>query len=470
VPDRNPPDPQRAQPRSLPPLQPASRALSIKRTLAGFGDARPRAGFVNARIIIHSRWIAVAGQLVTVLVTHFCFGYTLPLLPLATIMVATVVLNVLSTLRQGDTQLMGERTALNHMLYDVIQLCMILFLTGGLMNPFSLLVLAPLTVSAALLPKQSVIIVSVTAIVGVTAIALHSLPLPLGEQAIFLPEIYRFGLWFGMILACGFVSGLTFLVAQESRVMSRALRETQNALGREQKASALGALAASAAHELGSPLGTIAVVVKELLRDHADEDGPLKDDLALLQSEVERCRAILTDLSKGREVEAADPFRYMALGPLIAAIAAPHEREDISFEVIRVSGPKSDMPVGERSPELIHGLGNIIQNAVQFAARRVRAEMEWNQEWVRVRIRDDGPGFPESALARLGEPFRSTRAGQDGHMGLGVFIARTLLAATGADVRFSNATSGGAVVDIRWVRSHFESQSDVTGASAGVKG
>jgi two-component system sensor histidine kinase RegB len=242
--------------------------------------------------------------------------------------------------------------------------------------------------------------------------------------------------------------------------MSNALAASQLALSREQQLAALGGLAAAAAHELGSPLGTIAVVSREIARDLVP-DSPIFDDVELLISETARCRDILAELSKSsaNRDDRASPFAMLPLHALIEAAAERHQQDHVRFSFsVSQSGNTAEKlePVVSRSPEIIHGLGNIFQNAVQFARSTVYISTAWDADKITVTIRDDGPGFPSGLIERLGEPYLSSRARVGDHMGLGVFIARTLLQRSGAVITFDNYRTGGAVVDILWSRDQLK--------------
>lgn len=219
----------------------------------------------------------------------------------------------------------------------------------------------------------------------------------------------------------------------------------------------MGALAAAAAHELGTPLGTITMVAHELKREISPDD-PVAEDVALLADQAARCRQILADLAARPDAEGGAPYEQLSVTALVEAAGEPHARPEIHFAVTGVPGDASDRPVAKRSPELVHGLGNLLQNAFQFARRRVTVRAEWSRHTVTVTINDDGPGYPPAVLGRLGEPYVSGRSRPGANMGLGIFIARTLLQRTGARLRFSNRSGGGAQVTVRWPRSHFEAR------------
>src|SRR5690606_2316491 len=264
---------------------------------------------------------------------------------------------------------------------------------------------------------------------------------------------YVMGIWEALELGVVFIAAYVGSVSEEARRMSDALAATQMALAREQRMSALGALAAAAAHELGSPLATIAVTAKEMARS-APPDGPLAEDIALLIEQSNRCRDILAELARDPEADGGSPFARLPITSLVAAAAQPHmnSHAEILFDPRPAEGWDGPPPIIPRSPEILHGLGNLIQNAAQFAADQVVVATRWDRERVIVTITDDGPGFPSHLLDRLGEPYLSTR-GEVDYMGLGIFIASTLLKRTGATLSFSNNADGGARVEVVWQRA-----------------
>jgi two-component system sensor histidine kinase RegB len=292
-----------------------------------------------------------------------------------------------------------------------------------------------------------------------------------------LPPIYLLGVWTALVLAVAFTAAYVSSLASESRRMADALAATQLALEREQRLAALGGLAAAAAHELGSPLATIAVVARELERELPPDlpaDSPVRQDIELLRGETERCRRILAELGerpegapgRGAEPEGGEdtPFHRLPLAALVEAAALPFEGEGKQLEIRYGPGLQpADQPTVARRADLVHGLGSLLQNALQFAVRRVEVELTWDRAAIRVAIRDDGPGFTPQILSDLGDPYvssgrtdaRSTAGrGKQDHMGLGVFIAQTLLARTGAALSFGNRPGGGGEVVISWPSDH----------------
>jgi two-component system sensor histidine kinase RegB len=426
---------------------------------AGTASLPPRGG-VRLRALVLIRWAAVAGQLFTAAVVHWGLGFSLPVLAVSGAIALSALLNLTVSLGRPASARIDDREATVFLAFDVLQLGVLLYLTGGLINPFSLLLLAPVAIGATILSLRSNIALSMLTIVSIALLSIFHQPLPWRGPPFELPEIYQTGAWAGLTLTTLLVTLYGWRLAEEARQMADALAAAQAALAREQRMSALGALAAAAAHELGSPLSTIAVVAKEMLRE-VETDDPLREDVELLSAESDRCRAILARLSVDPAGDVSDAYTLVPLPALIEAAAQSYQRDGIAiaFE----AGPLGDgvpttAPIQVRSPEIMQGVGNIVQNAVSFARRDVLIVTRWTAAWSEVEVSDDGPGFSDALLDELGTPFISTRQGEEGHMGLGVFIAKTLLERTGANVTFGNrrGTTGGAVVSVRWPNPVFK--------------
>jgi two-component system sensor histidine kinase RegB len=416
-------------------------------------------GLVSLRTLNFIRWIAIAGQLAALGVVHYGLGWNLPIALALGVVVASVVLNVVLLVRRPTRGRLGESEVAAYLGFDVLQLAALLYLTGGLQNPFALLIVGPVAVSATVLSRCSTAALSALAIFAASALAFWHQPLPWYETGLVLPVMYVTGVWTAIVVGTVFFAAYTSSVAGQGRRMAAALAASQLALAREQRLSSLGALAAAAAHELGSPLSTIAVTANELVRE-VDADDPLAGDFRILKEEVERCRDILAELGSVPEAAAGgEPYDVVPLGVLVEAAAAPHLADDILLSFNRVPASDSAEPLVTRGPEFMHGLGNIIQNAVQFASAAVIVDIGWDTDQVRLRVRDDGRGFAPAVLDVIGEPYISSRGGE--HLGLGVFIAQTLLEQTGARLAFRNARAdggwpSGAVVEIIWARDELE--------------
>ncbi|WP_421861522.1 ActS/PrrB/RegB family redox-sensitive histidine kinase [Parvibaculum sp.] len=427
-----------------------------------------RSGQVRLQTLVILRWLAIAGQLGAVLVVHFGLGFPLPLGLCLAVIAASAWLNVFLTLRYRSATRLPDWQAAVYLAIDLAQLAVLLFLTGGLQNPFALLFMAPVTISATTLSLASTGLLLAQAFTYVTLLSWFHMPLPWrpGETPE-LPPLYVTGHWMALLLGLGFMAAYAWRVSQESRRMSAALSATQLVLSRAQRLSALDGLAAAAAHELGTPLGTISLVSKELMRGQMSEEE-MKEDLALLNSQAERCKDILSRLSKRPDGTDAI-YSRLPLHALLDEVVAPHRDMDVSFHIeVLADDEDASEPEIWRRPEMLYGLGNFIENAADFAREEVRVAAHYGKEHVTLTIMDDGPGFTPDVLEKLGEPYVTTRprrkqamqdpeAGHEG-MGLGFFIGKTLLERTGATVEIGNRADGkaGARLAMRWPRRAIE--------------
>jgi two-component system sensor histidine kinase RegB len=419
------------------------------------GEPSREVGRVSLRTLVFVRWIVIIGQLVTVLTVAFGFGFPMQLTAVLTVIALAVIINLVGMIMRRGRAL-SDRTVAFYLAFDILQLSALLFLTGGLTNPFAVLVLGPIAVAAAVLGRDYSFALTFLAIICLAALFASPYSLPWnGGGSPRLPDLYQLGIWIALTLACGFIATYNWSVSGEARRISEALAETQLTLAREQQLTALGTLAAAAAHELGTPLSTITVVAKELVRD-LPPGSPFAEDIALIQSQCERCRAILAELARKPEDAEESPFNRLPLEQLIEAAAAPHRVEGVRLDIRTSMAPGIETPILRRTPEIMHGLGNILQNAMQFATKAVRVETKIDAQRIAMTVSDDGPGFSSGLLGRLGEPYLSLRDQEHEHLGLGIFIAQTLLERTGAEVTFVNGLDGaldGAAVTIVWPRS-----------------
>ena len=421
---------------------------------------------LRLRTLVRLRWLAIIGQTGAVLVVHFALGFPLPLGFCLGVIALSAWLNIFLTIRWRKSVRLHETHAGQLLVYDVLQLGVLLFLTGGLENPFAFLFLVPVTISATSLSLRWTLWLGFLAFVSATFLAFRHYPLPWAPgDTLQLPDAYIAGMWAAIM--CGVVFSAIYArrIADEARQMSVALQATELVLAREQRLSALDGLAAAAAHELGTPLATIALVSKELKRE-LPKEGPHTEDIDLLISQTARCREILARLSS-REAQTDEMYQRTAILVMIEDLVAPLRGSDVVIAV--TSSADSDdraiasEPVFRRNPAVTYGLGNILENAVDFAETRVEIDAKWSAAQVSITVCDDGPGFHENVFDRLGDPFVTTRpgygedireGGQHGGMGLGFFIAKTLLERSGATVSLANrpAPEHGAVVHVVWSR------------------
>lgn len=427
----------------------------IKMTYPSTGQNLPAVA-VRLRTVLLIRWIAAAGQLATVLIVHFGLDYALPLLLCFIAVAVLAASNLAITVMRSTRGRLADREALALLGFDAVQLTCLLYLTGGLANPFGILILAPVVVSATILSRRATITLTGVAVLAITILAYFHLPLPWSPGRLSLPLPYILGIWTALAVATVFISTYVWSVAEEARRMSEALSETQAALARAQRLAALDGLAAAAAHELGSPLATIAVVAHELSRE-VPADSPIAEDVSLLVSQSERCRDILADIATQPEDRGGAPFERLPFTVFLQEAVDDATGGSIETLIEIADELGGEEPQIDPRPEILRGLGNLIQNAEQFARSRVTLTTYWDRRIVNVTIRDDGPGFPQSVLAAIGEPYISTRTGRGDHMGLGIFIAQTLLERSGASLGFSN--KGGGEVAISWPRTMMEGAS-----------
>jgi two-component system, sensor histidine kinase RegB len=418
-----------------------------------FGSTSPLAlrGRVRLRNLVLIRWVAIGGQAAALALVHYGFQYSLPIGWAALAVGASAAFNLWLSARYRGSALLSDRTAALQLGYDMLELAALLYLTGGLGNPFAVLILAPVIVSATVLSRHSTVSLSLLALAIIAVLANYHLPLPWPNGNFRLEPLFLTGLALALSLSVVFIAAYVMSVTEEARRLSDALSATQMALDRERRLSAVGALAAAAAHELGTPLGTIALVAHEIARD-LPKGSPLVSDVDLLVSESRRCKDILAELA-ARPGADNQPFGPLPVAALIETAAAPYRRPEIRFR-IESQGDLPDLPA---SPELSHGLGTLLQNAFEFARHEVVAHLAADERELKVTISDDGPGFDPALLGQLGEPYVSRgndgRDGQGEHMGLGVFIAVTLLGRTGALLHFGNRPAGGGEVVVTWLRS-----------------
>jgi two-component system sensor histidine kinase RegB len=335
----------------------------------------------------------------------------------------------------------------------------LLFFTGGLENPFAFLFLGPVLISATALPARMTLMLGGFAVACATVLVFVHDPLPWdAEPPLELPAVYVMGVWLSLLLAIAFIGLHAWQITEESRQLADALAATELVLAREQHLSQLDGLAAAAAHELGTPLATITLIAKELQLAIKPESEHA-DDVRLLNEQAKRCRAILAKLT---ELSSGEPFDRMKLSTLIEEVVAPHRNFGVAINVAVAPGEAAE-PVGGRNPAILYGLGNLLENAVDFAHERVEVAASWSGQDVAVTITDDGPGFAPEIMDRIGEPYVTNRRrqGVDGEasgLGLGFFIAKTLLERSGATLDFKNRAfpDRGAIVSVRWGRGDFE--------------
>jgi two-component system sensor histidine kinase RegB len=449
-----------------------TREQSIAAEHYGLGSHDSR---LRMQTIVRLRWFGVIGQLVTVVFVYWGLGFAFPVgLCLALIAISAWV-NVFLRVLYPARYRLSPAFATAVLAWDIAELAALLYLTGGIENPFTFLIVAPVTVSAATLPARNTVLLGILAVVAAALLVELHLPLPWSiEEALSLPRLYKIGMVASVVAGMIFLALYAARLSKEARQMSAALAATEHVLAREQKLHALDGLAAAAAHELGTPLATISLVTKELEREAVRLPAEVREDVTLLRAQAERCREILRKLTR-RPSERDPHHASLPVTQLIQEAAAPYRDLGTRLEIsARADDTAPDEarrePVGERRPGVIYGLGNLIENAVDFARDRVEITARWSDREVIVAITDDGPGFSADIMDTLGDPYVTTRAqsqrkAEDNSeatgLGLGFFIAKTLLERSGARLALENRAppQRGAVVRITWSREAFELRS-----------
>ncbi len=406
------------------------------------------------------RWLAVAGQTAAVVIVAQGYGFVFPELLCFTLIACSAWLNIFLTVRFPTAHRLPPVGAMGVLSFDVLQLSGLLFMTGGLANPFSVLLCVPVIISSASQPVRHTVGLGILSVAAVTLLAFYSLPLPWYADSTYeVPFLLIAGGWIAIVSTTAFAAFYAYQVSAEANQLADALAATELVLQREQHISALDGLAAAAAHELGTPLATISVVAREMEKALAS-DPRFTDDLMLLRSQTERCRDILRRLTTLSAEDEAHMVR-LPLGSLIEEIIAPHREFGIAINVVEGKSSGRE-PIGRRNPGIMFGLGNLVENAVDFADTEVTVAVGHDRDYVVIVISDDGPGFAPDVLTQIGVPFMNRRnrlvREKAGGLGLGLFIAKTLLERSGAQLHFSNrlAPDTGARVQITWPREKMD--------------
>eukprot|EP00913_Durusdinium_trenchii_P011353 g10664.t1 len=410
--------------------------------------------------LVRLRWLAVAGQSVTVVLVWTLFGFSLPLAEATILIGALAIANIILSAWFPATHRLGPKSALALLAFDLLQMAALLFITGGLGNPFAPLICVPVIIAFASQPLRHSLALLVFALACTTALSLSPYEVPWYEgEHLRIQPVMQLGVWCSIASMMAFAAFYAYRVSHEASLLADALAATELVLEREKHLSQLDGLAAAAAHELGTPLATISVVAKEMERELGQDDR-FREDVQLLRSQSERCRDILRRLTS-LPAEGEEHLRRLPLSSLMEEVIAPHRQFGIDIKLVQSSDGGQE-PVGTRNAAIIYGLGNLIENAVDYARRQVIVSVEFDDQRVVITLEDDGPGYAPEILSRIGEPYMTTRSREDseraGGLGLGLFIAKTLLERSGASLRFGNRDPGeaGARIRIEWARSMME--------------
>jgi len=443
----------------------------------GFDTQINRSNWVRLRTLIVLRWVAIGGQLTAITIAQRLFDLDLNLGLCFLAIGASIIANLFAVFVFPENKRLTEAEVAWMLFADVGQLAFLLALTGGLNNPFALLIMAPVTISATALKPRTTALLGAATIGFISIVAMWHLPLRTADGFIMrMPQDFVIGFWTALVIGVVFLGIFASRVTAEVYAMSEALTATQMALAREQKLTDLGGVVAAAAHELGTPLATIKLASAELI-DELD-DANLKEDAILIRDQADRCRDILRSMGQAGKDDLL--VRRAPLSAVIREAAEPHTNRGkaLHYDIAPLSVDGPDQPTIDRRPEIIHGLRNLVQNAVDFASANVWIDVGWGEDSIVLTISDDGPGFSSQVMGRIGDPFvrqrtkgsTSQRPGYDG-MGLGLFIAKTLLERSGAEISFANGGNAdsekvaheirsGAIVQVRWPLDRIGAESD----------
>lgn len=392
--------------------------------------------------LIKIRWIAILGQLSAILIVHFIIEIKILLIPSFLALLLSVIVNIFSYLLQKQGNTISNKQAFFFLLYDTLQLCFLLFLSGGILNPFCILIIAPVIISATYLPAFWTISLSLFSVVQIIFLNYINISLKWSESFL-IPSIYNQGLIIALIIAILFIAVYAYLFARSSREISDALSETKLQLSNQKKITAIGSLSAAAAHELSTPLNTIFLILDDFLKDKKlMQNINILKDIELLKSEADRCKKILFNLSKN-PLNIKDNFLKKIKISDIIQINFEKFNNNKTLKIINLDN-KHENEIYFKD-EIMYAIGNLIQNAITYSKKLIKVNIDFDQHACKIRITDDGPGFSREILDKLGQPYISKN---NMGMGLGIFISKNLIENLDGKINFYNSDENHAVVDI----------------------
>ena len=408
---------------------------------------------LDKRTLVILRWIAIIGQYFSVSIVYFVLNFQLPIFYCTLIILLGVITNFYLQFTEKDNQLSNVKSSL-YLLYDLIQLSVLLFFTGGVTNPFIILIIIPAIVSSTFLSLRTTINLSIITIIILVVLTISYLPLPhqvIEELHFHVPNYYLYAITLSIIIGLVFLTYFGTRFGAESRKRTEALNRLELILAKEHELESIGLQAAAAAHSLGTPLSTITVVAKELKKEIGDNSQYSKD-INLLLSQTKRCSAILKNLSQDQLKE--DNFlNNIKIEDLLEDVVRSFS--EISEKKILLIKEQNELnPQINRTLEITYGLRNFIGNAVKYSNSFVEINLKSNDTVTEVKVSDDGPGFSEDVKDVLGEPYIRSKnkiISSKSGLGLGTFIGKTLLERMKANIQFSNSNKlNGAMVIIKW--------------------
>ena len=392
--------------------------------------------------LITIRWIAIFGQFIAIFFVSFIVKIQIPFFETLSIILLSVAVNFFSYYEERKNKSISNIKAFSYLLFDTLQLGFLLFLTGGIINPFSILILAPVITSASYLPALMTVILSVISIIIIIILNFFFIPLNLGIK-FYLPQIYNIGLVASLIITVIFIAIYAYLFASSSRKISNALSVSKLQILNQKKMTEVGSLSAAAAHELGTPLNTIFLILNDLLKEKKlIEDKNIVNDIILLKSQADRCKEILQRFSKN-PLKLKDKFlEKVKISDLIKINFEKFNKNKKLILQIHPSNSESEIIYKD---EIMYALGNIIQNSIFYSTETTTVNLNYLKHIVKINVSDDGSGFSKEIIDKLGEPYISKN---NQGMGLGIFIAKNLIENMGGNINFYNSKDNKAVVEI----------------------
>ena len=384
---------------------------------------------IRAKTLINLRWIAVLGQIITCLVVEYFFGFQLPWLEILLTILALIISNLALYPRYSTNNRLSETATTVVIAADILQLALLIFFTGGLSNPFVVLFITPIAITVTSLPIRSTSILIFLTIIFITILGSFNYPLESNMLDLSVPPIFILGMWVSLFVTILFLTFYAGGLTDESRKISAALKVAENLLVKEKNLSSLDGLAAAAAHHLGTPLGTISLIANELKNDESINENA-KKDLMILSEEVDKCKKILGSLGEKPSSD-DDLITKIELQALLEELCELIKVKEIKFSInFNDNDPGMKEILLRRRSELLLGLSNIIENAADFASTTVELNVSKSGKFINLEINDDGKGFSNSILSRIGDPYVSSRSKSSNNgdgLGLGFFISKTIL-------------------------------------------
>ncbi len=405
--------------------------------------------------VVILRWIALIGQLITIYFVHFYIDFDLPLIFCSLTIFFGGLTNIFIQFNFKKNQLSNiESTIL--LFYDVIQLAVLIYLTGGVTNPFIIFLIVPALISSTLLNLASTLFLSIITVMSLVLLTFNYFPLPSeGNLHFHVPEYYIYSIPSALVIALIFLNYFGFRFGYEARRRGNALNRLELVLAKEQELESIGHQAAAAAHSLGTPLSTITVIAKELKKEIGN-NKEFEEDVNTILEQAKKCGDILKKISQNQIVD-DEYVKNITLQDLLFEITKSFESITEKNLNLNLENAKKRILI-KRSAEITYGIRNFVGNAVKFSKKNVNINLVGNNQTTTLQISDDGPGFPDDIYKIIGEPYITTKSKKlksKAGLGLGTFIGKTLLERKKANIEFLKSSDGGALVEISWNNKDF---------------